>query len=55
MKSYPSCHELVCHDSKCEVVHSVGMIHFANNLWSHISWGSARILGVIWFDFPGYS
>lgn len=47
---YSSGHELVGHDAQSEVVNSVGVIHLANDFWSHISWCATSILSVIWFN-----
>lgn len=51
-KMYLPCHELISDDAQSKVVDRVRMIHFANYLWSHISWGSRSVFRVIWLNFP---
>jgi hypothetical protein len=41
-------HTLVRHDTYSEVINTSGVINSAHDLWSHISWGTGRILGVLW-------
>lgn len=48
-------HELVCHHPNCEVVSSIGVIFTAQDLWGHVTWGSACVLEILLFKFSAYS
>jgi len=49
-----TCHKLISNHTQCKEIYRIRVIHFANNLWSHISWSATCILSVIRLYFTRY-
>ena len=51
----PAQHELVGHDSDCEVIHPIGVVLPAHHFGRHVAGRATRVLVILLFELPAHS